>query len=123
MGEITTVNNAGGKNYFAQIANDSSDSEEEDTKVEEPSKEDSLEETTDAIVEDKKKPLKKNDNVIQPSLKNEQKKIIKLKMKHGKKKKKGKAKGRAKYEEQFARQEGNLFEGIYELNLTKRRDS
>ena len=96
MGEITTINQAGTKNYFAQMGQDS---------------ENTGSESSDEDTEKKEEPLPE-ENLIKPSIMNEDKKNLKIKMKkNNKKKKKGKRKGKAKYEEQFKKLEGDLFKG------------
>ena len=106
MGEIVTINQNQKTNYFAQMqdssdeSDDVSDKEIENDKNENDKKNNEIKE-------------KKVEEVINPKeipqIKNEEKKIIKLKMKRGKKNKK---KGKGKYDKQFEKIEGNIFEGI-----------
>lgn len=116
MGEITAINHTGGKNYFAQIEDDSDNSDDSNDsnlvkETEQKIKELVIEPKDEEIKEVKKEKKIDVNDLIQPSIKDEQKKFIKLKMKRGKKGRRGKGKGKKKYEDQFEKQEGNLFKG------------
>lgn len=102
MGEITGIEQTNKVNYFAQMGGDSSSGG--DSATEEANE--TVEEETKAEAETDQD---NGEEVIQPIIKNEEKKNLKLRMKKGKRKKKGK--GKAKYEEQFKKMEGNLFDG------------